>query len=183
MDVSSPPITVIAIGVRISEPSPSPSAIGVSPSTVVRVVIMMGLSRRLAASRIASSRSRPCSLNWLIRSTSTMALLTTMPASMMRPMNTITLSRVSVSHSATATPTAASGMENRMTKGCSRDSNCEAMTRYTRKTARPSANMRDRNDASISSLWPEILGADSPGRTGTSASRARASSTALPRSP
>ena len=53
------PITVTAIGVRISEPSPSPSAIGVRPSTVVRVVIMMGRRRRRPASMTASTAGKP----------------------------------------------------------------------------------------------------------------------------
>ena len=80
-------------------------------------------------SRIALIRSMPRSRNWLIKSSSTMALLTTMPASMIRPMKTMTLKLVPVSHRASATPTAANGIEKRITKGCSRDSNCEAMTR------------------------------------------------------
>ena len=40
-----PNITVSAIGVRISAPSPSPKAIGIKPSTVVAVVIRIGRNR------------------------------------------------------------------------------------------------------------------------------------------
>jgi len=49
VDIRSSPITVNAIGVRSSLPSPSPSAIGSRPSTVVDVVIRIG--RRLVRRR------------------------------------------------------------------------------------------------------------------------------------
>ena len=45
-----PPITVIAIGARSSLPSPSPTAIGKSPSTVVDVVMRIGRNRSFPAS-------------------------------------------------------------------------------------------------------------------------------------
>ena len=42
MEDTRPAITVKAIGVRISAPSPSPKAIGNSPKTVVAVVMAIG---------------------------------------------------------------------------------------------------------------------------------------------
>ncbi len=77
----------------------------------------MGRSRALPASMIASKRSRPCARSWLMRSTSTMALLTTMPASMMTPMNATMLIVVPVTNSARTAPTSARGIVNSMTKG------------------------------------------------------------------
>ena len=44
-------------------------------------------------------------------------------------MNTTTLTVVPVSHSAQTAPISASGMVNRITNGCSSDSNCDAITR------------------------------------------------------
>ena len=52
---ASPEITVMAIGVRISAPSPNPSAIGMRPSTVVNVVMRIGRSRTLPATSSACS--------------------------------------------------------------------------------------------------------------------------------
>ena len=44
-------------------------------------------------------------------------------------MNTTTDTVDPVSNSASTAPTSASGMVNRITNGCSSDSNCEAITR------------------------------------------------------
>ena len=44
-------------------------------------------------------------------------------------MNTTTDTGERVSSSASTAPTSASGMVNRITNGCSSDSNCEAITR------------------------------------------------------
>lgn len=44
-------------------------------------------------------------------------------------MNTTTDTGELVRNSAATAPTRASGMVNRMTKGCSSDSNCDAITR------------------------------------------------------
>ena len=45
VDTVMPPITVIAIGVRTSAPSPNPSAIGTSPRIVLTVVMTIGRKR------------------------------------------------------------------------------------------------------------------------------------------
>ena len=49
-----PPMTAIAIGERISAPSPQPSAIGTSPRTLLNIVIRIGRSRTSPASFSAS---------------------------------------------------------------------------------------------------------------------------------
>jgi hypothetical protein len=126
---STPPITVIAIGARTSAPSPIPSAIGSSPSMVVSLVIRMGRRRILPASMMASRFDRPRSRAWLTASISTIDWLTTIPASMMSPMYATTLTVVPVIHNAQTAPMIASGMVSRITKGCIRDSNCDAITR------------------------------------------------------
>ena len=58
-----------------------------------------------------------------------MALLTTMPASMIRPMSTTTLMVVPVASRPRALPISPRGMVNMMTSGCNSDSNCEAITK------------------------------------------------------
>ena len=59
VEVSRPQITATAIGVRISAPSPRPSAIGNRPSTVVAVVIKIGRSRTQPAWMMASFSANP----------------------------------------------------------------------------------------------------------------------------
>ena len=54
-----PPITAIAIGERISAPSPQPSAIGTSPSTLLSIVIRIGRSRTSPATFSASRFEYP----------------------------------------------------------------------------------------------------------------------------
>ena len=71
-------------------------------------------------------------------------------------MNTTTEIVEPVTSRARIAPTSASGIVNRMTNGCSSDSNCEAITRYTRNTARPNANSSDCSDCVSSSPWPPI---------------------------
>ena len=132
-------MTVIAIGARISAPSPAPSApihgspssqplIGRRPITVVPVVMKIGRRRVGPASSSASRIDMPASRFWLQRSISTMALLTTMPASRIRPMNTITETGSENATSAATTPITASGMVSRITSGWSSDSNWQAIT-------------------------------------------------------
>ena len=64
-----------------------------------------------------------------MQSTSTMAFLTTIPASMTTPMSTMTLSVDPERSSAHTTPMAASGIVNRMRNGWSSDSNWLAITK------------------------------------------------------
>jgi hypothetical protein len=55
VDTVSPPITARAIGMFFALPSPIPSAIGTSPATVAMLVMRIGRSRVVAASRSRSS--------------------------------------------------------------------------------------------------------------------------------
>jgi hypothetical protein len=57
-----PKMTVRAMGVRISAPSPRPRAMGSRPRMVVAVVMRMGRRRTAAAVRMASRGSRPRAL-------------------------------------------------------------------------------------------------------------------------
>ncbi len=57
------------------------------------------------------------------------ALLTTIPASRMAPISTTMLIVTPNSHRVPSSPISASGTLNRMTNGCSSDSNWLAMTR------------------------------------------------------
>ena len=59
VELIRPLITAMAIGVRISAPSPRPRAIGVRPRTVVAVVIRIGRRRTDPAVTTASSRGIP----------------------------------------------------------------------------------------------------------------------------
>ena len=122
-------MTVMAIGPRISAPSPRPSAIGVSPRMVVSVVIRMGRSRIWPAATIASALAIPSRRSRLMQSTSTMAFFTTIPASITTPIRTITLRVDPESRSAHTTPIAASGIVKRIRNGCSSDSNWLAITK------------------------------------------------------
>ena len=96
---------------------------------VLTLVMRMGRSRVRPASLMAAIFSRPRSRAWLIASINTMALFTTMPASMMRPMSATELMVVPVMYSPHTGPMSPIGIVNRMTNGCSSDSNCEAITR------------------------------------------------------
>ncbi len=145
---------MIAIGPRISAPSPKPSAIGVSARTVVRVVIRIGRSRIRPPATIASVFAIPSRRSRLMQSTSTIAFFTTMPASMITPMSTMTLTVEPENTSAQTTPIAPSGIVNRIRNGCRSDSNWLAITKYTRKMASPMARARLANERSISSRCP-----------------------------
>jgi hypothetical protein len=127
---SSPPITGMASGARSSIPSPRITASGRSPSTVVSVEITMGRRRSRAPSRSASSSSMPWSRrSWFTVSSSTMALFTTIPASMTTPIRATTEMGVRVIQRLSPAPTMASGTDAMMTMGCRNDSNWLAMTR------------------------------------------------------
>ena len=75
-----------------------------------------------------------------------MALFTTIPASIMSPMSTTTLMGVPVISRVKITPMRAKGMVNIIINGCTNDSNCDAMTRYTKKIARAIASFMLSND-------------------------------------
>ena len=151
-----PPMTTTASGARRSDPRPSPSAIGVNPSTVVTVVMMMGRRRTLPASSIASRRARPCRRIRLMKSTLTIASFTTMPTRITMPIRLIVLRPAPVSHRAPAAPTVDSGTLNKIVNGCTNDSNWAARIMYTKINARPNAKARSRKLCSRSSFSPPM---------------------------
>ncbi len=119
----------MAIGALISDPAedePNVITIGNNPNTVVMVVMIMGLSRDLPASVIAVVLSMPLSIDCLMISINTMALLTTIPASIIKPINTTTEMEVLLKYNAQTAPMNAKGTENKMTNGYTKDSNCDA---------------------------------------------------------
>ena len=126
-EIKSPPMTVIAIGLCISAPSAMPTASGKSPSTVVIVVMKIGLSRVLPDSITASTSSTPFARNLFIESIKIIPLLTTIPPRIIIPRITTTLTGVLVINNANNTPIAESGNVNIITNGCHNDSNCEAI--------------------------------------------------------
>ncbi|OAD21766.1 hypothetical protein THIOM_002461 [Candidatus Thiomargarita nelsonii] len=71
---------MIANGCNIFAPSPQFSASGNNPITVVSVVIKIGRRRHAAAAIMATCTGCPAARCNSMVSTSTMALLTTMPA-------------------------------------------------------------------------------------------------------
>ncbi|MOA40235.1 hypothetical protein D3C78_1620890 [compost metagenome] len=91
--------------------------------------MMIGRRRERAPSTSASCLATPASRSWLTLSIRMIAFLVTRPTSRIRPMNTTTEIGLPVSINARIAPTSASGMVNRITNGCSSDSNCEAITR------------------------------------------------------
>ncbi len=105
------------------------SASGRKPNSVHSVVMMIGRRRERAPSTSASRLATPASRSWLTLSIRMIAFFTTRPTSRIRPMNTTTETGEPVSSSASTAPTSASGMVNRITNGCSSDSNCDAITR------------------------------------------------------
>ena len=66
VEITMPLIITTPMGWSISLPSPVPTAMGIKASTVVRVVIIMGRTRRGQASMIASSFSWPRSRRMLM---------------------------------------------------------------------------------------------------------------------
>ena len=66
VEITMPKIITMPMGWSISLPSPVPTAMGIRASTVVRVVIRMGRTRRGQAARIASFFSMPLARRMLI---------------------------------------------------------------------------------------------------------------------
>ena len=64
---------------------------------------------------------------------------------MITPMSDITPMAISAARLPIATPTRANGMENMITNGPMKDSNCEAITMYTRITIRTTSMSMSRN--------------------------------------
>ena len=101
---------------------------------------------------MASCGACPAAFSISMRSIIMMALFTMMPERMMSPMSTITLMDIPVASPMITTPMMPSGMVNMMMKGFTKDSNWDAMTRYTRNTARKMAKIMDEKATSCSML-------------------------------
>jgi len=80
------PITVIAIGMRLSAPGPRASAGGTAAASVASEVIKIGRSLTGPAKRIASRTEKPSMNRFaLVNSTSRIEFFFTMPMSRTRP--------------------------------------------------------------------------------------------------
>ena len=92
-----PPMTAKDMGCRNSEPSLNAKAMGRELIMVEAAVIMIGRSRSGPASSMASTGPSPRSLRWLAKSTSKMALFTTIPTRRIMPIMLMILMVVPVS--------------------------------------------------------------------------------------
>ena len=72
-------MTAMDIGTRTSAPGPSASAGGMAATIVAMEVIRIGRKRIGQASRMASWAFFPCSLIWLVNSTSKIEFFFTIP--------------------------------------------------------------------------------------------------------
>ena len=128
VDVNRPPMTTTASGVERKPPlPPMPSAMGMSARIVAMAVMRIGRRRRRPPSMTAVRASMPLRRNCSTRSSSTMALVTTMPISMSRPMRLGMPRLVPVMTSASTAPTAANGMLTSRMNGFSRLRNVATM--------------------------------------------------------
>ncbi len=133
-----------------------PSAMGSSAKIVASAVIRIGRSRRLPPSTTASCSGMPCSRYWLIRSSRTMALVTTMPTSISMPIIAARPSEVPVASSRPMAPVAANGIDTSSTSGWIRLRNVATMTKNTRAMAATSASPRLPKASAWSALTPPI---------------------------
>ena len=107
---TNPPIAVIAIGLRSSEPSPPRNAMGTSPNIVVSAVMRMGRSLTRLALTTASKTLMLFERKRFMQSIKTMALLVTIPPSIAKPIRTYAFMLVPVIRRAHATPMTDSGI-------------------------------------------------------------------------
>ena len=104
-----------------------PRARGNRAKIVARAVIRMGRRRRADPATVASYALNPFSRYWLTRSTSTIALVTTMPISISTPISDATPSGTPVTICRRMAPVAANGTETSSSSGCRRDLNVATM--------------------------------------------------------
>src|SRR5680860_653046 len=156
VEVNSPPITTRASGRERKDPSLRPRAMGVRARIVATAVMRMGRSRLRPPSMIALWASIPWSRYCSTRSSSTMALVTTIPISMSSPIRLGMPRLVPVRSSRSTAPTAAKGMLTSRISGCSRLRKVPTMMRYTTSIATSMAKPRLRNMSFICSLAPAI---------------------------
>ena len=119
----------MASGCEMNPPWPvMPSAIGSSAKMVASAVIRIGRSRRDAPWVTASRTVCPASRYWLIRSTSTIALVTTMPISISTPISDGTPNGTPVTICSRIAPVAANGIDTSSSNGCSSERNVATIT-------------------------------------------------------
>ena len=94
---------------------------------------------------------------------STIPFFTTIPMRMRIPIRPITPRGVPVTKRPRSTPTNANGIENMITNGLMNDSNCEAITMYTRMMIITRSIIRSPNVSCWSSYEPAIFTASSEG--------------------
>ena len=111
VELIRPPITTIARGDIISEPSEFENPKGANPSIVVKAVINIGFNLSVPALIIASFFERPSSLNCLILVIITIALLTTIPTSIIIPIKVETFKEKPLNISKIIEPMKARGMD------------------------------------------------------------------------
>ena len=88
VESSRPPITTTAIGARqLASPSRL-SAVGTMPATIAIVVITIGWARLWPASMIASFFGTPFAISSIVKSSSRIEFLATMPNSIRMPIST-----------------------------------------------------------------------------------------------
>ena len=122
-------MTTVPSSAAMTEPLDKPRASGSRARMVATAVIRMGRTRVrppwMSASYVEYPLWRSCST----RSSSTMALVTTMPMSIRKPMRALMPMGWPVMSSAGKAPMVASGRLNRMTSGSTSDPNRNTMTR------------------------------------------------------
>ncbi len=112
------------------------------PTIVVSAVMRIGRMRILPASATASMTLIPFSRSLLAKSTRTMPLFTTIPASMSMPTMAVIERLVPVNSRVRTTPMKAMGTVKMMMNGSRNDSNWLAITMYTSAIAASIAMVR-----------------------------------------
>ncbi len=157
VDVTRPPITTTASGWAMKPPSPvTPRAIGSRAKIVARAVIRIGRSRCRPPSRTASTTPYPWARYWLIRSISTIALVTTMPISISMPIIAGTPIGVPVATRRPIAPVAANGMDTSRISGWTSERKVATSSMNTMATAASIARNRLVNASSWSAVTPPI---------------------------
>src|SRR5699024_4806292 len=107
VEAINPPMTAIDMGAETKLDCPaSPSAGGIMAPMVAAAVMIVGLARFWAAAIIAWSRFASRRRYWLIKSISTIELVTTIPISMSMPTKVVAPEGVPVINKARIMPVA-----------------------------------------------------------------------------
>ena len=128
-EIRTPPSNARASGAYCSLPASSPSDMGIIPSTVASVVIMMGRKRNRQASTSAVFSGLPSSRCLPTNSTIRMLFDTAIPVIIKSPINDMMFSDEPVISSVSTTPATPGGTASRITNGSENDANCAISTR------------------------------------------------------